>query len=594
MNFQGFVVSDWIAQRSGVASALAGLDMTMPGDGRVFADGGSYWGSELTTAVLNSSVPLSRVDDMALRIVAAWYSMGQDSSSYPRPNFSSWFRLPQGPQYFGSDDIGKKAGITINNYTNVKSNHSSLARQIAAESIVLLKNTNNTLPFGSGSNARRSLMVLGEGAMGNKNGVNSCIDRGCNDGTLGQGWGSGSVEYSSFYSPLEAIQEKAREDGTLVSYVTSEADHNRIYATVASYPNSTCIVFASADSGEGYLAAEGHHGDRNDLKLWHNGDRLIQGVASMCKDTVVVIHAVGPVDMESFIEHPNVTAVVLANLPGQEAGSSLTDVLWGGVNPSGRLPYTIGRRLADYGPGGQVMYTPNHPIPQQDFDEGLYIDYRHFDKFNIIPRFDFGFGMSYTTFEFSDINIEVVKTPTEFLPTRNGTVQPPKINSTIPDAKEMLFPADITQIHKYVYPYLSSSSGITRDNTPQPSASTRSLVDTDKLFTSLLKVRAKVKNNGAVAGKAVAQLYMSYPNSTGVDFPVQVLRGFVKVQVEVNQTVDVSFDLMWRDLGYYDEEKGAWRLPVEGGKWGGYKFMVKSSSRGDGVEKDMNREDVGK
>ncbi|KAI5809482.1 glycoside hydrolase family 3 protein [Pyronema omphalodes] len=600
MNFQGFVVSDWIAQRSGVASVLAGLDMTMPGDGRVFADGNSYWGSELTTAVLNGSVPLSRVDDMALRIIATWYSMGQDSPSYPRPNFSSWFRLPQGPKYFGSDEAGKKAGITINNYTNVRSNHSSLARQIAAESIVLLKNTNNTLPFGSGTNARKSLMVLGEGAMGNKNGVNSCIDRGCNDGTLGQGWGSGSVEYSTFYSPLEAIQEKAREDGTLVSYVTSEADHNRIYATISSYPNSTCIVFASADSGEGYLSSEGHHGDRNDLKLWHNGDRLIQGVASICQDTVVVIHTVGPVDMESFIDHPNVTAVLLAHLPGQEAGSSLTDILWGAVNPSGRLPYTIARQLPDYGPGGQVMYTPNHPIPQQDFDEGLYTDYRYFDKFKLIPRFDFGFGLSYTNFEFSDLNIQILmKSPPEFLPQRSDTIQPPELNSSIPDPKDLLFPENFVKINKYIYPYLSSAIPSTSPS-PSPSiipASQRLQPNTTALFTPLLTITTKIRNTGKIPGKAVAQLYMSYPNITGldVDFPIQVLRGFQKVEVQVNQTVEVSFEVTWRDLAFYDEKMERWRLPVKEGKlWGGYGFAVKGSSRGGGTEGTMVWEEVGR
>ncbi|CRK34184.1 hypothetical protein BN1723_018541, partial [Verticillium longisporum] len=93
MGFQGFVMSDWLAQRSGVGSALSGLDMTMPGDGLLWEDGKSLWGSSLTRSVLNGSVPLSRLNDMVVRVVASWYQLGQDDKElYPDelPNFSSW------------------------------------------------------------------------------------------------------------------------------------------------------------------------------------------------------------------------------------------------------------------------------------------------------------------------------------------------------------------------------------------------------------------------------------------------------------------------------------------------------------------------
>jgi beta-glucosidase len=73
MGFQGFIQSDWLAHRSGVASALAGLDMTMPGDGIHWVDAKSLFGEQLTLASLNGSIPMDRVNDMATRIVAAWY-----------------------------------------------------------------------------------------------------------------------------------------------------------------------------------------------------------------------------------------------------------------------------------------------------------------------------------------------------------------------------------------------------------------------------------------------------------------------------------------------------------------------------------------
>lgn len=96
--------------------------------------------------------------------------------------------------------------------------------------------------------------------------------------------------------------------------------------------------------------------------------------------TVVIIHSVGPVLVEKWIDLEGVKAIVYANLPGQESGNALVDVLFGDVNPSGKLPYTIGKSLEDYGQGAKILYYPNGVVPQQNFDEGLYIDYRYFDK----------------------------------------------------------------------------------------------------------------------------------------------------------------------------------------------------------------------
>jgi hypothetical protein len=81
LGFQGFVQSDWLAQRSGVASALAGLDVSMPGDGLLWMNGESLWGPQLSIAVLNGSLPVQRLDDMVTRVVAAWYQMGQDNKT---------------------------------------------------------------------------------------------------------------------------------------------------------------------------------------------------------------------------------------------------------------------------------------------------------------------------------------------------------------------------------------------------------------------------------------------------------------------------------------------------------------------------------
>jgi Beta-glucosidase-related glycosidases len=141
LGFQGFVMSDWLAQHAGVATALAGLDMTMPGDGLSWADGESLWGPQLTKAVLNGSVPVERLNDMVTRIVAAWYQLGQDDETkFPRrpPNFSSWTNDRMGIIAPGSPSPQEM--VVVNHFINVQANHSIIAREIAAEGIVLLKN----------------------------------------------------------------------------------------------------------------------------------------------------------------------------------------------------------------------------------------------------------------------------------------------------------------------------------------------------------------------------------------------------------------------------------------------------------------------
>ena len=106
-----------------------------------------------------------------------------------------------------------------------------------------------------------------------------------------------------------------------------------------------------------------------------------------------------------WIDHPNITAVLFAGLPGQESGNSLVDVLYGEYNPSGRLPYTIANSPLDY--PANVIYDTSDPILEIPYREGLYIDYRWFDYKNIEPTFPFGFGLSYTHFKYSKARVSI-------------------------------------------------------------------------------------------------------------------------------------------------------------------------------------------
>ena len=175
------------SQASGVAASLAGLDMAMPGDTMIPLLGTSYWAYELSTAILNGSVPLSRLNDQVVRIVATWYQLGQDGN-YTTPNFSSWTNDTTGPYYPGA--VVSPYGV-VNQHVNVQADHAIVSHTVARDSITLLKNNNATLPLSKNS----SLALFGTDQAKNPNGINSCGSKACDEGTLGMGWGSGTVNY---------------------------------------------------------------------------------------------------------------------------------------------------------------------------------------------------------------------------------------------------------------------------------------------------------------------------------------------------------------------------------------------------------------
>ncbi|KAF8442788.1 family 4 carbohydrate esterase [Kalaharituber pfeilii] len=559
LGFQGFVMSDWLAQMSGVASALAGMDMAMPGDGFWWDDRNTFWGHHLTRSVVNGSLPYERLDDMTTRIVATWYKFGQDKG-FPTPNFSSWTKNSTGRIYEGSFE--PPYGV-VNQHIDVRGDHHLIARQVAAEGTVLLKNEGNVLPL---KRRAQKIGIYGSDA-GPGNGPNACADRGCNQGTLAVGWGSGATEFEYLITPLQAIQKQAEQDGSSLSVIL---DNNRTAEMREDAAmQDICLAFINSDAGEGYIVWNGNVGDRNDLHAQLNGDELVLAVAKNCRNTVVVVHSVGPIIMEKWINHRNVRAVVWANLPGQESGNALVDVLYGYINPSGKLPYTIGRSLEDYGPTAGVMYVPNGTPPQQDFTEGLYIDYRYFDKHSIRPRFEFGFGLSYTTFSLSSIKVTKLAPRTPLPAPRPALRAPLEYNSTVPNPEEALFPPGFKRINRMLYPYLESAN-ITYGPYPYPagygtpphhSQAGGGEGGNPALWEDLYAVTVQVRNTGRVAGAEVPQLYISFPGAKQVDFPVRQLRGFEKVWLQPGEKKEVTFKLKRRDLSYWDVVRQNWVIP---------------------------------
>ncbi|KAK7741991.1 beta-glucosidase [Cytospora paraplurivora] len=567
LGFQGIVMSDWQATHAGVASIVAGLDMSMPGD-TSFNTGLSFWGTNLTLAVLNGTVPRYRIDDAALRIMSAYFKVGLTLDE-PKPSFSSWSKDTFGYVHA----YVKKGWQQINWHVDVRDEHADVIREVAAKGTVLLKNT-GSLPL----NKPKFLAVIGEDAGPNLYGPNGCANRGCDNGTLAMGWGSGTADFPYLITPDTALQNQALADGTRYESILDNYATSQIKSLITQ-AYSTAIVFVNADSGEGFINIDGNEGDRKNLTLWNNGDNLIKTVASLNNNTIVVIHSVGPTLVTDWYNNPNITAIVWAGLPGQESGNSLVDILYGRVNPAGRTPFTWGATRESYGADILTEANNGQGSPQQNFTEGVFIDYRYFDKTNTTPIYEFGHGLSYTTFSYANLQVSQGNT-SKYVPTTGHTSAAPIIGPAnySTDLNDYLFPSNWSYIGNYIYPYLNTSSsaaaasrdphyGETADQFLPPNATSSSPIayppaggrstpgGNPQLYDVLYTVTADITNTGSLAGDEVPQLYVSLGGPG--DPPVQ-LRGFDRISIEPGETATFTAELTRRDLSNWDVVSQDW------------------------------------
>lgn len=512
LGFQGYIMSDWGATHSGVASIEAGLDMNMPGPLGYYGmawGSGSFYGGNVTAAVNNGTVDQARVDDMIVRIMTPYYYFGQDSG-FPGVD-------PAGGQLntFSPPSTWETTfNMTGTFNVDVRGNHSDLIRAHGAAGTVLLKNTNATLPL----KAPKNIAIFGNDASAPTQGMYTNGASFYGNQYVGGGSGTGRATFVS--TPLDAINARAAQDGALVQFFLN---NTAVLATtlpslwIPGEPD-VCLVFVKTYAEEG--------ADRTTLELDWAGSDLVEAVAAGCHNTVVVSHSSG-INVLPFADHPNVTAILAAHYPGEQSGAALADVLWGDVNPSGHLPYTIAREAADYNaPPVTAVQTDGADDWQAWFDEALEIDYRYFDAHNLSVRYEFGFGLSYTTFELADATAEI----------------------------------------------LGSADGSTL--TALPAAQDVQPGGNPALWEAVYNVSATVSNTGAVAGAAVPQLYVTFPSESTSGTPPYQLRGFDKVALAAGEARTVSFALMRRDISYWDVVAQEWVIPA-----GEFTFSVGFSSR---------------
>ena len=371
--FKGWVLSDWGGTHSTVKAALAGLDQEMPED--------IYFGDALKQAVQKGEVPLSRVEDMDHRILRSMFAAGViDNPPMPRSVVDP---------FKGRDD----------------------AQQIAEESIVLLKNGNNVLPLktpGSiaiiGSHADVGVLSGGGSAQVDPPGGNAA-----NPHPGGAGWGE-TVYFPS--SPLKYIKQHAPN-----AKVEFNAGTDNASAAALAKASDVVIVFVNQPMYESH--------DARTLSLPDNQDALVSAVAAANPHTIVVLETGGSVTMPW---DGQVEGILEAWFPGIGGGEAIANLLFGDVNPSAKLPVTFAKsddQLAfpqvpgiDLKPvevqvptvmrGQRIMHNERR-LPPFDVDynvQGARVGYKWFESKNLQPLFPFGFGLSYTSYEYSGLKVD--------------------------------------------------------------------------------------------------------------------------------------------------------------------------------------------
>ena len=379
LKFKGWVLSDWEATHSTVKAALAGLDQEMPGD----AD---HFGAPLKKAVEDGQVPQARVDDMVRRILRSMFAAGVVDDP-PVRTVVDPFR--------GLED----------------------AQHIAEESIVLLKNSDHFLPLKATSTA--SIALIGSHAdVGVLSGGGSAqVDAPGGDAVThrpgGSVWGK-PVYFPS--SPLKFIRAKSPQAN--VQYASGE---DKAEAVKLAKSSDIAIVFVNQWMSEGH--------DAPTLSLPNNQDALVEAVAEANPNTIVVLETGGPVSMPWA---DKVKGIVETWYPGIGGAQALANILFGDVNPSGKLPVTFAKTEADLPhpivPGlksaGKVESDDRHqrvgPFDLQ-YTEGARVGYKWFESEHKQPLFPFGYGLSYTTYAYSGLTVDDAQKTVRFTVRNTGS-----------------------------------------------------------------------------------------------------------------------------------------------------------------------------
>lgn len=380
--YDGVLVSDWSAISDTKLAAEAGMDIEMS----VTDNFDEYFfANPLIRAVKEGEIKEELIDEKIRKILKLMYRLNMFSDE-------------------------RKSG----EYNSFESRRKTL--DIARESVVLLKNEENLLPL----NKRvKKVAVIGQNAN-----IRHCE-------------GGGSAEVKSLYEVTPLMGIKMLLGGNCeVAYAKGYThDFNKRKAVneeaIELAKNSDVVIFVgglkhtkedfslfqnalhSTKEDDMVVNIDSEGNDKTDMKLPYNQDEIINSLLEVNPNTIVVITAGSPVDMSSWADKSK--ALVNVSYNGMEGGRALAEVLFGDVNPSGKLTVTIPKKLED-SPAHSIGEFPGEA--QVRYDEGIFVGYRYFSTYDVEPQFVFGHGLSYTQFQYDDIKV-------------NLTEENEKINATV-------------------------------------------------------------------------------------------------------------------------------------------------------------------
>jgi beta-glucosidase len=445
--FKGFVLSDWGATHSTVKASAAGLDHEQPGE--------LFYGKDLKSAVESGKVPMSELDDHVRRILWGMFTAGV---------------IDDPPQRSVVDIAG---GLET-------------ARTIEEQSAVLLRNEASLLPLEAAK--IRNIAVIGPHAdVGMISGGGSAqVDPPGGNAIMPPGKGNTHWQDQIWFptSPLRAIRAKAP-----AATVRFDSGADPAAAAELAKTSDVAVVFVYQWESEGM--------DLPNLSLPGKQNELIEKVAAANPHTVVVVSSGGAVTMPWADQ---VGAIVEAWYAGSSGADAIANILFGDVNPSGKLPLTFPRSEADV-PHPHVVQPGRESIPddskpevwnqiatglapfQVTYDEGLKVGYKWYDAENKLVLFPFGHGLSYTTYSYSNLKVT------------------PGTNSHV-------------------------------------------------TFT--------VTNTGTRDGAEIAEVYAALPAAAAE--PPKRLVGFSKIKLKAGESKEVAIDVDQKYLSIFNVEKNAWQL----------------------------------
>jgi beta-glucosidase len=367
LGFKGIAMSDWDAVHNTMQALWNGMDLEMGTDLHMLPNPNYnkfFFGDTVIALVKAKIIPEYVIDEKVRRILYVMFKTNMINGKRKKGEY------------------------------NTKA-HQQTALKIAEEGIVLLKNQSALLPVNK--NAVKNIAVIGYNA-----------DR-------KQSMGGGSSQVRAFYevTPLQGLKNTAGTNVN-ISYAKgyniirgATADKNLIDEAASAASKADVVIFVGGwTHGYDYAvwgdnAYDAEDVDKPDMNMPFGQDELLKAVLKANPKTVVVLMGGGAIDMRQWIDEA--PAIIQAWWPGMEGGNALAKIIFGEVNPSGKLPMTFPKKLEDHGSHAIGQY-PGDGVTVYYADD-IYVGYRYYDTYNVEPQFAFGHGLSYTSFTYSDLKL---------------------------------------------------------------------------------------------------------------------------------------------------------------------------------------------